>query len=187
MSKSTLRQIAQLGHPILRANSTLISQVKSTVIQKLIDDMIATVQEVDGVGLAAPQVFSALQVFIIASKPNPRYPQAPLMRPLAIINPEILSTSEEKSYEWEGCLSVPGIRGLVPRYTTLHIAYTSRSGKKFEKTLDGFVARIFQHEYDHIHGLIYLDRVDTNQALISEKEYQKMIRRDYIQQTIYDK
>ncbi len=187
MPRIVFRQIAQLGNPILREKTKPIVQVKNVQVQQLIDDMIATVQEVDGVGIAAPQVFSSLQVFIIASKPNPRYPHAPLMRPLAMINPHIQSSSEKKVYEWEGCLSVPGIRGLVPRFTSLQIRYTSRSGKKFEKTLDGFIARIFQHEYDHIHGLVFLDRVDTNQTLISENEYQKMMRKKYIHQTLHEK
>src|SRR5207244_2527984 len=120
-----------------------------------------------------PQVYESLQLFIIASQPTPRYPNAPSMKPLAMINPKIIEHAETMSKEWEGCLSIPGIRGLVLRYDEITISYTTRTGEKKQKNLKGFLARIFQHEFDHINGLVFLDRLETNKDIISEKEYQK--------------
>lgn len=171
----TLLQISQLGHPILREKSKRIENVRDPAIQALIDDMIRTCQDVDGVGIAAPQVYQPLRLFIIASKPSPRYPNAPDMEPTAIINPVVISTSDEKEADWEGCLSIPGIRGLVPRHKSVTVSYTNRDGEQVEKTFTDFIARIFQHEYDHIEGIVFLDRADSR-TLVMEKEYQKILR-----------
>jgi peptide deformylase len=171
----TLLQISQLGHPILREKAKEVKNIRDHAIQELIDDMIQTCQDVDGVGIAAPQVYQPLRLFIIASKPSPRYPNAPDMEPTAIINPVITSTSEEEEKDWEGCLSIPGIRGLVPRHKSVTVSFTNRNGEQEKKTFDDFVARIFQHEYDHIDGIVFLDRTDSHD-IIMEKEYQKIVR-----------
>lgn len=171
----TLLQISQLGHPILREKAKEVENVKDPAIQALIDDMISTCQDVDGVGIAAPQVYQPLRLFIIASKPSPRYPHAPDMEPTAIINPTIVSASEETEKGWEGCLSIPGIRGQVPRHKSVKVSFTNRNGEQEEKTFDDFVARVFQHEYDHIDGIVFLDRANPKD-LITEKEYQRIVR-----------
>ena len=171
----TLLQISQLGHPILRRKAREVENVSDPAIQALIDDMIHTCQDVDGVGIAAPQVYQQLRLFIIASKPSPCYPNAPYMEPMAIINPVITFTSEEKEKDWEGCLSIPGIRGLVPRHKMVMVSFTNRNCEQEEKIFDGFIARVFQHEYDHIDGIVFLDRADSKD-LIMEKEYQKIIQ-----------
>lgn len=170
-----LLQIAQLGHLILRKKCQKVKNVKDRGLQTLIDNLMVTVMDVDGVGIAAPQVYNPLRLFIVASHPSPRYPQAPLMKPTAIINPKIISTSEKKEKDWEGCLSVPGIRALVPRYVTIQVEYTTNEDKRTKKQFKDFVARIFQHEYDHLEGLVFLDRVENNKDIISEKEYQRLI------------
>jgi len=170
-----LLQIAQLGHSILRKKTDPVKNVKDIYIQNLIDDLIATVVEVNGVGIAAPQVYEPYQIFIIASHPNLRYPDAPKMEPTAIINPKINSHSEDLIKDWEGCLSIPGIRGLVPRYETISVEYTTRKGEREERELTDFIARIFQHEYDHLNGIVFLDRLENNKDIITEKEYQKLI------------
>jgi len=171
----TLLQISQLGHPILREKAKEVENVSDPAIQALIDDMIQTCQDVDGVGIAAPQVYQPLRLFIIASKPSPRYPNAPDMEPTAIINPTIVSASDEKEKGWEGCLSIPGIRGLVPRHKSVTVSFTNRNGQQEEKTFDDFVARVFQHEYDHIDGIVFLDHTNPKD-LVTEKEYQKIVR-----------
>lgn len=176
-TKGTLLQIAQLGVPLLREKSQAVEKIKGKEIQKLIDDMVATVLEVDGVGIAAPQVYQSLRIFIVASHPSPRYPKAPRMRPLAIINPVILEKFSEKEKDWEGCLSIPGIRGLVPRYTTLKIKYFTRAGKEKEQEFQGFLARIFQHEYDHLEGKVFIDNLETTKDVITEKEYLRLFRK----------
>jgi peptide deformylase len=172
---ATLLQISQLGHPILREKAKDVETISDPGIQALIDDMIETCRDVDGVGIAASQVYRPLRLFIIASKPNPRYPNAPDMEPIAMINPSILSASDETVKDWEGCLSIPGIRGHVPRHRSVTVSFTDRQGRREEQTFDDFLARIFQHEYDHIEGRVFLDRTDPRD-LITEKEYQKRVR-----------
>ncbi len=170
-----LLQIAQLGHSVLRKKSINISNVFDKEVQNLIDDLIATVKDVDGVGIAAPQVYESKRIFIIASKPSKRYPKAPTMRPTVVINPRIIEFSGKKVKDWEGCLSIPGIRALVPRFTIAKVEFTNRDGKKLTRTFKDFVARIFQHEYDHLEGIVILDRIVTTKDIVTEKEYQKIV------------
>lgn len=104
--------------------------------------------DVGGMGLAAPQVYALYRIFIMASHPSPRYPNAPEMLPTAIINPKIISHSKETATEWESCLSFPGIRGVVPRFKSISVQYTTRDSKKVKAEFTDFVARIFQHVHD---------------------------------------
>jgi len=168
-------EIAELGHPILRQRATQVENLEDEEIQNFIDDLIATAIEANGVGIAAPQVYEPKRIFIISSRPNVRYPNAPEMEPTAIINPEIISFSEEKERDWEGCLSIPGIRGLVPRHKSIRVKYLTREGKEIESEFSDFIARIFQHELDHLNGTVFLDRLESNIDLVTEKEYQKLI------------
>lgn len=177
-SAGTLLQIAQLGNPILRRKAKSVENVKTAAVQKLIDDLISTVKDVDGVGIAAPQVYEPLRIFILASHPSTRYPHAPTMKPTAIINPKIVEDSGILVKDWEGCLSIPGIRGLVPRYTLIKVEYTTREGKKVQKTFEDFVARVFQHENDHLDGVVFLDRMDSMKDVITEKEYLKLMAKE---------
>ena len=177
MKKTKLLQISQLGHPVLRKKATEITNFKSKELQDLIDDLIATVGEVDGVGIAAPQVYESKQVFIVASYPNPRYPNAPKMKPTAMINPVIVKKSEEMEKDWEGCLSIPGLRALVPRHKTVKVEFYTREGKKQTKIFKDFVARIFQHEFDHLDGVVFTDRANPKDFMM-EKEYLKMMKKE---------
>jgi len=166
-----LRQIAQLGQPVLRGMANLITDPSDPVVQALIDDMLVTVADANGVGIAAPQVYEPLSLFIVSSYPNPRYPHAPKMEPTAMINPEILWASDEKENDWEGCLSIPGLRGLVPRHRRIGMRYLTRTGKQHEEEYDGFLARVFQHEFDHVQGIMFIDMVESTLDLVTEKEY----------------
>jgi peptide deformylase len=168
-------KIEELGNPILREKAKPVDNIRDDYIQELIDNMIGTVKEVNGVGVAAPQVNESYQIFIIYSHPNPRYPDAPKTEPVEVINPKIISFSDEMVKEWEGCLSIPGIRGMVPRHKFISVEYTSRYGDKKTGELENFIARIFQHEYDHINGLLFLDRLDSVDDIITEREYIKLI------------
>src|SRR4030042_1906165 len=125
--------------------------------------------------MAAPQVYEPKRIFILASRPNPRNPKAPYMKPIPVVNPKITSHNEIKEKDWEGCLSIPGIRARIPRYTHIDTEFTSRKGTLIRRRFSGFVARIFQHEYDHLEGTVFLDRVENNRDIISEKEYLKII------------
>ncbi|MBU2052188.1 peptide deformylase [Patescibacteria group bacterium] len=170
-----LLQIAQLGRPVLRQKAVAVKNVASRETQELIDDLILTVKDVDGVGIAAPQVYQSKRIFILASHPNPRYPKAPKMKPTAIINPRIIDHSDKLVKDWEGCLSIPGIRAMVPRWQSVSVEFTNRNGKRQKQRFQGFVARIFHHEYDHLEGIVFLDRIATSKDIITEKEYQKLV------------
>ena len=172
---SIIRQVAQLGNQILRETATEVKDINHPSIQALIDDLFVTTADNNGVGISAPQVYESLRIFIIASRPNPRYPSAPTMEPTVIINPEILWSSDEMEKDWEGCLSVPGIRGLVPRAKRIGVKYLTREGKVIETEMKNFLARIFQHEYDHLNGLSFLDRLETTKDIFTEKELLKRI------------
>ena len=173
-ARGTLLQIAQLGSEVIREKAREVKSAKDPQVQKLIDVMVATCLDVDGVGIAAPQVYKSLSVFIVASHPNSRYPKAPRLKPFAVINPKIITRSSAKTKDWEGCLSIPGIRGIIPRHNSITVEYVSKGGKKVREKLTGFVARIFQHEYDHLQGIVIVDRAQPKD-LIAEKEYQKIV------------
>lgn len=168
-------QVIQLGNPVLRQRSQPVENGTSDRIQTLIDNLITTAIATNGVGIAAPQVAVSERVFIVASRPNLRYPHAPIMEPTAMINPEMVAHSDETVKGWEGCLSVPGIRGLVPRYQSITVEYRDRHDHLQRQVFTDFVARIFQHELDHLNGLVFLDRVESTADLMTEVEYQKRV------------
>lgn len=163
--------IAQLGHAVLRLRAVEVENILADQCQQLITEMMLAVSESGGVGIAAPQIYQSFRLFIMCSKPNARYPDAPLMTPTAIINPEILHSSSDKTKDWEGCLSVPNLRGLVPRHKQITVSYFDQQGNKQQKEFSGFIARIFQHELDHLNGLTFLDRLESMADLVSESEW----------------
>lgn len=170
-----LLQIAQLGHPILRQTAARVENLQDKDLHSLISDMMATVKEVNGVGIAAPQVHDSTRVFIMASQPNARYPHAPSMAPAALINPEIIDASPEKEKDWEGCLSIPGIRARVLRHTEIKVGFTTLAGEVRQARFSGFLARIFQHELDHLNGKVFLDRIASTLDIVTEKEFLKRL------------
>jgi peptide deformylase len=169
-----LRQIAQLGHPVLRTPGNPICLPANEALRSFAEDMLATMRDADGVGIAAPQVYESMNLFIVASKPNPRYPEAPTMEPEFVANPEIVWRSEELVKGWEGCLSIPGIRGFVPRHRRICARYQTLDGVEVEREFEEFVARVFQHEDDHLRGIVFLDRLESNRDIICEKEFRKL-------------
>ena len=171
-----LRQIALLGHPVLRGVAGKVIDPADPAVQALIDDMLVTALDANGVGIAAPQVFEPLSLFIVASRPNQRYPNAPEMEPTAMINPEILWESDEKEKGWEGCLSIPGLRGLVSRHRRIGVRYLTRKGEIREVEYADFLARVFQHEFDHVQGMLFVDRVESTRELMIEKEYLRSLQ-----------
>jgi peptide deformylase len=171
-----LRQIAQLGQPVLRGVAGKVADPADPGIQALIDDLLVTVAEANGVGIAAPQVYEPLSLFIVASRPNQRYPHAPEMEPTVMINPEILWMSDDKEKGWEGCLSIPGLRGLVPRHRRIGMRYLTRAGEVREEEYADFLARVFQHEFDHVQGMVFIDRLESTQELVTEREYLRILQ-----------
>ncbi|HHP7232248.1 MAG TPA: peptide deformylase [Xenococcaceae cyanobacterium] len=173
--KKSLLDLAQLGNPVLHTTAAGVQDFTDPKLAQLIESLITTAIASNGVGIAAPQVSESLRLFIVASRPNLRYPHAPKMQPTAMINPKIIAHSEAKIKDWEGCLSVPGLRGLIPRYQAIEVEYFTQEGIVQRRTLTDFVARIFQHELDHLNGIVFLDRLETNDDLYSEEAYQKLI------------
>jgi len=170
-----MREIVQLGAEVLRKKAEAVGDVHGHDIRQIIADMQSTLAGTQGVGIAAPQIGESRRIIIVASRPTPRYPHAPQMEPTVMINPAFEPLSDHKEKDWEGCLSIPGIRALVPRYREILIRYTDQEENFVKLKLDGFVARIFQHEYDHLEGRVYLDSVEDNRDIFSEKEYFKLM------------
>src|SRR5271157_4895400 len=148
-----LRQIAQLGHPVLRTLAAPVERPTSVDVRALIDDMLATLREADGVGIAAPQVYEPVTLFIVASRPNPRYPEAPTMEPEVVINPEILERSEDMIKGWEGCLSIPGIRGEVPRHRRIRARYQTAGGQQIEREFTRLLAQ-YHHNLTRLDAFV---------------------------------
>lgn len=164
-------QISQLGNPVLRQMAQPVENLHDPAMQQLIDRLLTTLIHSNGVGIAAPQVAESVQLLIVASRPNPRYPNAPQMKPTVMVNPRLLSHSDEQVKDWEGCLSIPGIRGLVPRYREIEVQYFDRDGNPHQRGFTDFVARIFQHEADHLIGKVFLDRLQSVEDIITDQEY----------------
>lgn len=173
MSKSI--EIVQLGAAVLRQMADPVENLASSQVTEVIEQMLDILSESNGVGLAAPQIGYSVCVIVVASRPTSRYPNAPLMQPVTMLNPIFEPLSADLEKDWEGCLSIPGIRALVPRYKHINVDYTDTTGKLVSLELTGFVARIFQHEYDHLQGMVYLDRVENNRDIISESEFVKLV------------
>ncbi len=156
----TVREILKMGDPRLLRTAQPVAQFDTDALHLLITDMLDTMRAANGAGLAAPQIGVDLQLVIFGSRErNPRYPDRPTVPPTVLINPVITPLSEAEESDWEGCLSVPGLRGLVPRWA--HIRYTGfdQYGDPIDRTVEGFHARVVQHECDHVWGKLYPMRV----------------------------
>ncbi|GIX46303.1 MAG: peptide deformylase [Candidatus Tectimicrobiota bacterium] len=168
-------KVARLGHPVLRqvAKPVPVEAISTPAMQQLIDSMIETMHEYDGVGLAAPQVHVSQQIFVMEVPAGVRHSQTPPVPLSVYINPQITPLSEEQAEDWEGCLSIPDLRGLVPRYTRLRLRAYDREGKPVEVIAEGFHARVIQHEVDHLQGHVYLDRMRDLRSLAFLEEFIK--------------
>jgi peptide deformylase len=168
-------KVARLGHPVLRqvARPVPPERIRSTEIQRFIDDMIETMREYDGAGLAATQVHTLLQIAVLEVEGNPRYPDAPDIPLTVIINPVVTPLADEMEDGWEGCLSVPDMRGMVPRYTAVRLQCRDRGGEPVEVEARGFFARVIQHETDHLRGIVYPDRMRDLSTLSFMAEWNK--------------
>ena len=166
----SILKVSQLGNPVLRNRSERITQeaLASPAIQTLIDNMIATMAEYHGVGLAAPQVHESLLLTVIESKGARG--EIPLT---VLVNPDLTILDEELIEDWEGCLSIPDLRGRVPRYRKLRVDALDRFGKKIDFVAEDFFARVVQHEFDHLMGLVYLDRMRELNTLTYYDEFQR--------------
>jgi peptide deformylase len=155
----TVRDILKMGDPRLLRQADPVRDFGTPALHALIADMFDTMHAANGAGLAAPQIGVNLQVVIFGFKSNARYPDAPQVPETVLINPVLTPLGEDKEEGFEGCLSVPGLRGSVPRYTRLHYEGFDQHGKPISRDADGFHARVVQHEVDHLHGILYPSRI----------------------------
>ena len=152
----TVRDILKMGDPRLLRVAQPVNDFDSDTLHLLITDMLDTMRAANGAGLAAPQIGVDLQLVVFGSKArNPRYPDRPVVPPTVLINPVITPLGESEEDDWEGCLSVPGLRGLVPRWSHVRYAGFDQYGDPIDRTVEGFHARVVQHECDHLWGKLY--------------------------------
>jgi peptide deformylase len=173
----SILKVARMGHPVLRTRAHGLdrTRVKSPEIQKLIDDMMETMAEYHGVGLAAPQVHEDVRLFV-ASLDMERGDDP--TDPIAIINPEITPVGADIVDDWEGCLSIPDIRGRVPRHAEIKLRALDRNGERIELRANGFSARVIQHETDHLDGVLFFDRMRSFESLTFLDEYSRYWAKD---------
>ncbi len=170
-----------MGHPVLRAKAKALSagDVKHAAVQQLIDDMLDTMIEYHGVCLAAPQIHEGLRIFVaVLEAPKPEQRDDADVEPIALINPEITPVGDEVVEDWEGCLSIPDIRGRVPRAREIRLRALNRDGSRVEMTLRDFAARVAQHEADHLDGILFFDRMTSFESLTFLDEYSRYHARD---------
>lgn len=165
-----VKEVLKMGHPMLRQVAAPVSEFNIPALESLITDMLDTMQALDGAGLAAPQIGVSQRVVIFEVEANPRYPDVESVPRTILINPVIVPLDEEQEAGWEGCLSVPGLRGLVPRYTQVRYSGVDEYGVHIEREVSGFHARVVQHEVDHLDGILYPQRMTDMQYFGFEEE-----------------
>jgi len=173
----SILKVARMGHPVLRAKSRVVerAEIKGVGVQKLIDDLIDTMIEYHGVGLAAPQVHEGVRIFVAALDDDDEGGER---EPLALINPEITVVDAEAVEDWEGCLSIPDIRGRVPRARAIKVRAFDRTGERIEIKAHDYPARVIQHETDHLDGILFFDRMRSYESLTFLDEYARYWTKD---------
>ncbi|MBI2222467.1 MAG: peptide deformylase [Acidobacteria bacterium] len=175
----SILKVARMGHPVLREKARALSpsDIRSAAIQRLIDDLFETMAEYEGIGLAAPQVHEGVQLFVAghdSEEGDQGFPR------IALINPEITIVDEEVVEDWEGCLSIPDIRGRVPRAREIKVTAYDRHAKKTEMKARNYVARVIQHETDHLHGVLFLDRMTSFETIAFLEEFERYWSREHV-------
>lgn len=176
MPAMSIRPIVRLGHPALRIPAEPIapSRLASEEIQTLIDDLFETMHEAKGVGLAATQVGVSLQLFVYAAV-DPEAPSEHQPELKVVVNPMVEPVAGEMVYDWEGCLSIPDLRGLVPRHPAVRVHGLDRTGHPIDYRAEGYEARIVQHEFDHLNGIVFLDRMRDLRSLAFTDEWERYL------------
>ena len=176
----SILKVARMGHPALRAKARPLekAELKSAAVQKLIDDMIDTMVEYHGVGLAAPQVHEGLRIFVASLDVEDDEKRDSDPEPIALINPEITVVGSDMVEDWEGCLSIPDVRGRVPRAREIRLRALDRNGGRLELRAHDFPARVMQHETDHLDGVLFFDRMRTFESLTFLDEYSRYWAKD---------
>ena len=170
-------KVARLGHPVIRTAAAPVDpkQIKTPEFQTLLDNMVDTMREYIGVGLAAPQVHLSIQVAVLEVEEHPRYPDMPSIPLTFLINPQLTVIDSSTAEDWEGCLSIPEMRGIVPRFKQLRVTALGRNGEPLDFVASDFHARVIQHENDHLKGEVYVDRMQNLRTLTHLAEWQRYV------------
>jgi peptide deformylase len=181
-----LLKIAQIGHPVLRQRSREVErdELLAPETQRFIDDLVETMRDANGAGLAAPQVHVPLRIVAIEVKDNPRYPYKPNIPLTILVNPVLQPLTEERFENYEGCLSVPNLRGVVRRFAEIRVTGWDRHGQPFERVARGLTAGTFQHETDHLDGLIFVDRVEDPRTLCTWAEFDRFHKQAFVERIV---
>jgi peptide deformylase len=179
----TIRKIATVGHPVLRqvARKVTREELASPEMQAFIDDLIETMRDANGAGLAANQVFEPVQICAIEVGDNPRYPYKPKIPLTILVNPEIEPLTDETFDNFEGCLSVPDLRGVVPRVVKIRVRAWDRHGNDIDEVVQGLSAGTYQHEVDHLFGKLFLDRVRDTTTLCTWTQFERFHKAPFVE------
>jgi peptide deformylase len=177
-----IRKIAQIGHPVLRTPARPITreELGTPQVQAFIDDLIATMRDADGAGLAAPQVYESVQICALEVGDNPRYPYKPKIPLTILVNPVLEPLTEQTFSNYEGCLSVPNLRGRVDRFVELRVRAWDRHGNDLDFVARGISAGTYQHEVDHLHGRLFVDRVTDPRSLCTWQEFERQHKAGFV-------
>ena len=168
-------RIAQIGHPILRQPTRILTreELLSEEIQSFLDDLVETMREASGAGLAANQVYQSLRICAVEVRNNSRYPYRPNIPLTILVNPILTPASDETFINYEGCLSVPNLRGQVRRHCEVHVEALDREGNSISTVVKGMTAATYQHEVDHLDGRVFLDRVEDPNSVVTLENFQR--------------
>jgi peptide deformylase len=186
MPPVTLLKIAHIGHPVLRQRAREVTpeELRSPEMQRFIDDLVETMRDANGAGLAAIQVHHPVRIAAIEVKDNPRYPYKPNIPLTILVNPVLTPLTEETFDNFEGCLSVPNLRGVVPRFAELRVTALDRHGVPFERVVRGLSAGTYQHECDHLDGVVFLDRVKDPTTLCTWAEFDRFHKEAFVKRIV---
>ena len=178
-----IRKIATIGHPVLRevARSLSVEEIQSASTQSLIDDMIETMRDANGAGIAANQVYAPVQICVICVENNPRYPYKPNFPLTVLVNPLVEPLTTDTFRNFEGCLSVPNLRGEVERFTHVRVRANDRHGAALDFEVKGLTAGTFQHELDHLSGKLFVDRVSDTKTLCTWAEFERHFQSTFVE------
>jgi peptide deformylase len=179
-----VRKIASIGHPVLRQRAREVTRegLARAGTQSLVDDLVETMRDASGAGIAANQTHEAIRICVVEIADNPRYPYKPNWPLTVLVNPVVEATTEETFLNFEGCLSVPNLRGQVPRFTSVRVRAWDRNGGDLDFEVKGLMAGTFQHEVDHLDGKLFVDRVVDTRTLCTWTEFERFHRDAFVEQ-----
>jgi peptide deformylase len=179
-----VRKVVSIGHPVLRqpARKLTREELAGAGTQRLIDDLVETMRDANGAGIAANQVHEPIRVCVVEIANNPRYPYKPNWPLTVLVNPVVEATTEETFLNFEGCLSVPNLRGQVPRFTSVRVRAWDQAGNDVDFEVKGLTAGTFQHEVDHLDGKLFVDRVADTRSLCTWTEFERFYRDAFVEQ-----